>query len=80
MCTEIRYNGKVYEVMGELRKGIGDDKVMVSAHYNLSVYLDDDCCLCPVDIDSTAELLKCSVNKDDPFIWEFVPFFDEPTN
>lgn len=57
MCVSVEIDGKHIQTIGELRAALGDDKVAVESGYTLSAYLENSMCLCPVDIDTTAELV-----------------------
>jgi len=54
MCREIQVNGQWCENIGQFRRALGAEPVIILDMYR-GVTVDDDTCLCPVDVPATAE-------------------------
>lgn len=57
MCTEIQLGDKVIETIGGLVELVGKESIVISKTYennSLEGLFEPDLCLCPVDIEATA--------------------------
>jgi len=68
MCIEVIINGKYLSTKGELRNALGFEPVT-----DQSFAWPDECCLCPCDIEKTAENAHMDVTWNDSMECEFKP-------
>ena len=62
MCVSVVVGDVLCETIDELRKAIFPKKPIISEGYGLPI--PGNCCLCPVDIGRTAEMLGMAANRD----------------
>lgn len=62
MCTQVVINNRMVDTQGALKHVLGSDTLVLDWNYD-ERGLDDNACLCPIDIKATA--YKHGYNSDD---------------
>lgn len=70
MCVEIWMDGCRIESIGQMRAKLGHDPVWSDGVD--PIVIDDESCLCPIDVDATAALMGC-ISEFDGMDYVFLP-------
>lgn len=76
MCASVEYEGRYIETIKDLASVISIYRIVIRGGYSLgSLRGDLNTCLCPVDIQETAEAngMQAVPSDGDPMCWAFVP-------
>lgn len=72
MCVSVKHDGRLIESIKDLASAIDIDRIIVRGGYGLGMLRRDlNMCLCPIDIEATAEAIgmRAARSDDDPMRW-----------